>query len=175
MESRAKLLGHPIHPMLIVLPLGLLAAAMIFDILHLLVDNDAFPTIAFWNIAAGIIGGLLAAIFGLWDWLHIPSDTRAKRIGLMHGGGNVVVLALFAGSWLLRLNEPGYVPSGLALALAIAGVLLALVTGWLGGELVNRLGVGVDRGAHLDAPNSLSGRPASDRAGMGGRAPATRR
>jgi uncharacterized membrane protein len=175
MESHAKLFGHPIHPMLIVLPMGLLAAAVVFDILYLVVDNDAFPTISFWNIVAGIVGGLLAAIFGLWDWLHIPSETRAKRIGLMHGGGNVVVLALFAGSWLLRLAEPGYEASGLALALAIAGVLLALVTGWLGGELVDRLGVGVDRGANLDAPSSLSGRPASERSGIGGRAPATRR
>lgn len=121
------------------------------------------------------MGGLLAAIFGLWDWVHIPSETRAKRIGLMHGVGNVVVLALFAGSWLLRLNEPGYEAGGLALGLAVAGVLLALVTGWLGGELVDRLGVGVDRGANLDAPSSLSGRPASERSGIGGRAPATRR
>ena len=93
----------------------------------------------------------------------------------MHGGGNVVVLALFAGSWLLRLTEPGYEASGLARALAIAGVLLALVTGWLGGELINRLGLGVDRGANLDAPSSLSGRPASERSGIGRRAPATRR
>jgi uncharacterized membrane protein len=175
MESHAKLFGHPIHPMLIVLPLGLLAAAVVFDVLYLFVGNDAFPTISFWNIAAGLVGGLLAAIFGLWDWLNIPSETRAKRIGLMHGGGNVVVMALFAGSWLLRLNEPGYETSGLALGLAIAGVLLALVTGWLGGELVDRLGVGVDRGANLDAPNSLSGRPASDRSGVGSHAPATRR
>ncbi|HJP70812.1 MAG TPA: DUF2231 domain-containing protein [Candidatus Limnocylindria bacterium] len=175
MESHAKLFGHPIHPMLIVLPMGLLAAAVVFDILYLFVDDDTFLAVSFWNIAAGIVGGLLAAIFGLWDWLHIPSDTRAKRIGLMHGGGNVVVLALFAGSWLLRLNEPGYETSGLALGLAVAGMLLALVTGWLGGELVDRLGVGVDDGANLDAPNSLSGRPASDSAGVGGRAPATRR
>jgi uncharacterized membrane protein len=174
MESHAKLFGHPIHPMLIVLPLGLLSMSVVFDILYLFVDNDAFPTIAFWNIAAGVVGGLLAAVFGAWDWLHIPSETRAKRIGLFHGLGNVVVVSLFAISWLLRLNEPGYETSGLALALSIIGVLLALVTGWLGGELVDRLGVGVDPGANLDAPNSLSGRPAS--AGrVGGHIPATRR
>lgn len=175
MESHAKLFGHPIHPMLIVLPLGLLSVAVIFDILYLFVDNDAFPTVAFWNIAAGIVGGLAAAVFGLWDWINIPSDTRAKRIGLLHGGGNVVVLGLFAASWFLRLNETGYVAGPLALGLGIAGLALALVTGWLGGELVDRLGVGVDPGANLDAPNSLSGRPASDNRPVGGGIPATRR
>jgi uncharacterized membrane protein len=72
----------------------------------------------------------------------------------------VVVVALFAVSWLLRLNEPNYVPGTVAFILAVVGVLLALVTGWLGGELVDRLGVGVDEGAHLDAPSSLSGKPA---------------
>jgi uncharacterized membrane protein len=60
---------------------------------------------------------------------------------------------------LLRLNEPGNVPSTTPFVLEIVGVLLALVTGWLGGELVDRLGVGVDRGANLNAPSSLSGSP----------------
>jgi hypothetical protein len=62
-------------------------------------------------------------------------------------------------SWFLRRPAPEH-PSGAALALGFIGVALALATGWLGGELVDRLGVGVDSGAHLDAPSSLSGRPA---------------
>jgi hypothetical protein len=53
-----------------------------------------------------------------------------------------------------------YAPNGLPIMLEVIGVLLALVTGWLGGELVERLGVGVDEGAHLNAPSSLSGKPA---------------
>jgi uncharacterized membrane protein len=108
-----------------------------------------------------VLGGLLAAVFGFWDWTHIPKDTRAKRIGMMHGAGNVVVVVLFALSWLLRAGEPGYEASGLAYGLSFAGLALAAVTGWLGAELVDRLGVGVDAGAHLDAPSSLSGAPAS--------------
>src|ERR687884_663544 len=104
MESKVKLFGHPIHPMLIVLPLGLLAAALVFDILYLITGNGALATVAFWNILAGIIGGLLAAVFGLIDWLAIPGGTRAKQVGLLHGVGNVVVVGLFAVSWLLRLN-----------------------------------------------------------------------
>ncbi|MEO8285294.1 MAG: DUF2231 domain-containing protein [Chloroflexota bacterium] len=160
MESKVKLLGHPIHPMLIVFPLGLLAIAVIFDIVGMITGNEVLATVAFWNIAAGVIGGLLAAVFGLLDWINIPAGTRAKQVGLMHGVGNVVVVALFAVSWLLRLNEPNYVPGTVAFILALVAVLLALVTGWLGGELVDRLGVGVDEGANLNAPSSLSGRPA---------------
>jgi uncharacterized membrane protein len=175
-ESKVKLLGHPIHPMLIVLPLGLLSAAVIFDVIYLLMGDDVFSSVAFWNIAAGVIGGLLAAVFGAWDWFHIPKDTRAKRIGLIHGAGNVVVVALFSLSWLLRAGQEGYEPSAFAYVLSFGGLALAAFTGWLGGELVDRLGVGVDRGANLNAPSSVSGQDAD--AGVGGTgaaAPVTRR
>jgi uncharacterized membrane protein len=108
-------------------------------------------------IAPGVITGLLAAPFGFIDWLSIPSGTRAKRIGAIHGGGNVLVVLLFATSWLLRRDLPS-APTELSLALSFAAGGLALVTGWLGGELVDRLAVGVDDGAHPDAPSSLRSR-----------------
>ena len=162
MESRAKLAGHAIHPMLIVFPLGLLAMAVIFDALYYATGNASLATGAFLNISAGIITGLLAAVFGAWDWLHIPDGTRAKAIGVWHGLGNVVVVALFAVSWYLRSLDPQHLPSGLAFGLVLVGAVLALVSSWLGGELVERLGVGVDEGAHLNSPSALSGRPASE-------------
>jgi uncharacterized membrane protein len=161
MESKIKLLGHPIHPMLIVFPLGLLITAVIFDVVYFMTDNDNFTTVAYWCIAAGIIGGLLAAVFGLIDWLNIPSDTRAKAVGMWHGIGNVAVVVLFALSWWLRYGDPAHAPSTTAFILALVGIGVGAVTGWLGGELVNRLGVSVDPGAHLDAPSSLSGIPAA--------------
>lgn len=160
MESKAKLLGHPIHPMLIVLPLGLFIAAVVFDVLYLWRGSAAFAAVSYWNIAGGIVGGLLAAVFGLIDWLAIPNGTRAKRIGLFHGLSNVVVVGAFAAVWLMRRNAlDTAVTSGIFL-IEVAALLLGAVAGWLGGELVDRLAVGVDDGAHLDAPNSLSGRPA---------------
>ncbi len=82
MHARARLFGHPIHQMLIVFPLGLLATAVIFDVIHLVTGNIRWAEIAFWLIAAGILGGLAAAPFGLIDWLGIPGGTRAKRVGL---------------------------------------------------------------------------------------------
>src|SRR3990170_1913522 len=104
MESKAKLLGHPIHPMLIVLPLGLFIGAVLFDAVYLWRGLPAFATVAYWNIAAGIVGGLLAAVFGAIDWFAIPAGTRAKRIGLLHGGSNVVVVAAFAAGLVMRRN-----------------------------------------------------------------------
>ena len=114
MESRAKFLGHPVHPMLIVFPLGLLATAVIFDIIALTKNVPSLFNAAYWMIVAGVIGGLISAIFGLIDWLAIPIGTRARAIGLWHGVGNLVVMVLFATSWWLRRPTPDH-PSGAAL------------------------------------------------------------
>jgi uncharacterized membrane protein len=162
MESRAKLAGHPIHPMLIVFPLGLLVTAVVFDVVYKVTGNSGFAVVAYWNILAGLVGGALAAVTGLIDWLAIPRRTRARAIGLWHGLGNAVLLALFAVSWSMRTADTTYIPSNQALILEIIAVMIGVVTGWLGGELVDRLGVGVDAGAHLNSPNSLSGRPARE-------------
>lgn len=154
MHSRARLLGHPVHQMLIVFPLGLLAMAVVFDLFALGLSQPYWSEIGFWMIAAGIVTGLLAAPFGFVDWIEIPSATRAKRVGALHGLGNILVLLLFAASWYGRRTAPG-APDGLALTLSFVGGGLALLTGWLGGELVDRLAVGVDDGANADAPSSL--------------------
>jgi uncharacterized membrane protein len=159
MRAKARLLGHPIHPMLIVFPLGLLTAAAIFDIIYVSTHNGHWADLSYWMIASGIIGGLIAAVFGLIDWLGIPEGTRAKSIGLIHGLSNVVVLTLFVVNWLIRRPNPA-TPGMKAMVLGWIGIFIALFAGWLGGELVYRLNVGVDRGANLDAPNSLSGRSA---------------
>jgi uncharacterized membrane protein len=162
MEAKAKLLGHPIHQMLIPLPLGVLSMSLVFDLLALALGWTRLHDAAFLMIAAGVIAGLVAAVFGLIDFLAIPNGTRAKRIGRLHGIGNVVVVALFAVSWWLRRDDPPR-PEILAIVLSAAAAGLAGLTGWLGGELVDRLSVGVDDGAHLDAPSSLHG-PVTTRA-----------
>ena len=156
MESKAKLFGHPIHQMLIVFPLGLLATAAIFDIIHVITDGTGWAYASFYLIGAGVAGGVLAAIFGLIDFLAIPKRTRARRIGAIHGIGNVFVLGLFWMSFYMRIGTSEN-PPNMALGLSIFAMLLATVTGWLGGELVDRLGVGVDDGANVNAPSSLKG------------------
>ncbi|RIK80786.1 MAG: hypothetical protein DCC67_08950 [Planctomycetota bacterium] len=161
MDSRAKLFGHSIHQQLVVLPLGMLVGAVAFDVAFLANGSGVMATVAFWMIVAGIIGGLAAAPFGWIDWLAIPRGARAKTIGLTHGLTNVVVLLLFALSAWLRWDGPER-PEAAALAASFAGVILALFGGWLGGELVSRLAIGVYDGAHWNSPNSLSGRPAHE-------------
>ena len=143
MASGANALGHPIHPTLVVFPLGLFSTAVIFDIIRMVTGNPTWSQVSFYVIAAGIIGGLAAAVFGLIDWMAIDAGTTPKSVGARHGIGNVVVVLLFAGSWWLRLPDP-LAPSGLALTLSFLGVLLSFYTGWLGGELVFKHAIGVD-------------------------------
>src|SRR5207248_3398291 len=109
--SKATLFGHAIHPMLIVFPLGLLIIAIVFDGIYLLTRERAFAAVAYWDIAAGIVGGVVAAVFGLIDWVAIPVGTRAKRVGAWHGGINFVMLMLFGISWLLRYGAPERAPN----------------------------------------------------------------
>src|SRR5260370_19924209 len=93
MESKVKSMGHAMHPMLVNFPLGLLITSAIFDIVHLITGNGYWSEIAFWMIAAGLIGGLLAAAVGTIDWFAIPSGPPAKSVGLWPGGGDHVILA----------------------------------------------------------------------------------
>lgn len=154
MESKAKLLGHPLHPMLVVFPLGLLITSFIFDVICYFTHSERMAYASFYMIAAGVIGGLAAALPGIIDWFAIPSGTRAKKIGAVHGLGNVVVLVLFAMSWWLR-RDVAQAPGANAITFSFVAVLLGAFTAWLGGELVDRLGIGVDPGAHPNAPSSL--------------------
>ncbi len=156
-----KLAGHPIHPMLVGLPIGMLTLSVIFDGIYLATQSPRWSDISFWSLALGILAGLLAAPWGSIDWLKIPSGTRAKRIGLFHGICAVTAIALFAISWFLRYETPTLPPTNAIIFSFVAMAVLA-IAGWLGGELVFRLGIGVDRGANPDSSSSLSGAPASE-------------
>ncbi len=154
MESHSKLGGHPLHPILITLPLGLLTASLFFDFKAKWKHNVADAKIARALIGGGVLTGMLAAAVGVIDYRAIPNGTRAKSIGLTHGVGNVLMLSLFALSWKKRRpNET--MPDNSAIVLSVLGAALSGLTGWLGGELVYRLGVGIDDDAELDAGNSL--------------------
>ena len=125
MAGKINLLGHPVHPMVIVFPLGLLPAGVACDILYLTRGGAILPRMAYWLITAGILSGLFAAIFGFADWLGLPSGTRAKRIGLWHAIVMDIVIALFAISWWLRHGNPS-APTTLAIGFGIAAACFAL-------------------------------------------------
>ncbi len=159
MNSRLKVAGHAVHPMLIPIPLGMFIGTPLFDLLYLITDDAQYATVSFFMIATGVVGGVLAIATGAIDYSGIPKGTRAKRVATVHAIGNDIVVALFALSWLLRHGPHDHQPSALAVTLTFVGAALSALTGWLGGELVERLGVGVDDDAHLDAGSSLKDGP----------------
>lgn len=138
MLPRARIFGHAVHQILIVFPLGLLATSFFFDVAWLARGRAELAVVAHWLIFAGVIGGAAASLFGMVDWLSIPRGTRAWRVGAWHGGGNALVAVLFALSWVLRRDAPAH-PEGVAIALSACGVLLTVLTGWLGAELADRM------------------------------------
>src|SRR5262245_21808278 len=142
MKSKVKVLGHAVHPMLIVFPLGLLVTSVVWDVVHLVSGSARWGMISFWTIVAGVVGALLAAIPGFIDWLSIPRGTRARTVGLYHLGLNLGMLALFVVSLLARWAAPGgYETAGVGRMIwGWIGVAVALVASWLGGELVEQLG-----------------------------------
>jgi len=147
--------------MLIPFPLGLLPTSVLFDVVYLLTGNGKWAEISFWMITVGVVGGMAATVFGAIDLERVPDGTRSKAVGIVHAVSAGGLMALFAVSWLLRLGAPGG-PGAIPIILSLMGLGLAGLTGWFGGELIARLGVGVSREAHLNAPSSLSGRPASE-------------
>ena len=155
MDSRAKFLGHAIHPILVMFPAGLLLISLVFDGLRLLTGKKQWGEVAFWNIVAGIISGYIAAIPGLVDWWHLPKGSRAKSVGTAHAISNNLGLGLFIAGALLRRDAKGD-PSTAALACSVAGATGIGLGGYLGGELVERLGVGVTPGANVNAPWTLT-------------------
>jgi uncharacterized membrane protein len=145
-ETPARIGKHPIHPMLVVLPLGLWVAALVFDIVYAVTGNPLWRTLAFWNIGAGIIGALLAAVPGFVDYLAL--EGRARRIGTYHMILNLAAVALFTVNWFVRSRvEPD---SWWPLALSLIGVVGIGISGWLGGELVYAERVGVQEPPRKD-------------------------
>lgn len=165
MESRLKVLGHPVHPMLVMFPVALLVTAVIFDVIDTVGGPKFLGEVAYWNITVGLIGGLLAAAAGTFDLLALPAGTRAKRVGLTHAAANIAVILLFAAVWVVRLNADSRAAGGALIAIEVVAVAILGLSAWLGGELVDRLGVGVDPEAGLNAPSSLRSPSANQRIG----------
>ena len=138
--------GHPFHPILVTVPIGAWIGSLVLDIASRAVDTDggALARGAYWMIAVGVVGALVAALAGLLDLLAIPSHTPARRVGYAHLALNLVVVALFVVSFVWRADRGAEVPTN-GWLFAISGVALVLLatSGWLGGMLSYRYGVRV--------------------------------
>ncbi|MDQ3881136.1 MAG: DUF2231 domain-containing protein [Chloroflexota bacterium] len=141
-RSTASIAGHPIHPMLVPLPIGLLSAAFASDLAYVWSGDRFWARASRWLTAGGVLTGASAALFGITDFVTLRRP-REHVEGWLHGAGNALVLALGLASLRLRLadGDRAVVPWGVMLS-GLSAMILT-VTGWLGGELSYRYKVGV--------------------------------
>jgi uncharacterized membrane protein len=142
--STAAIAKHPIHPMLIPLPIGFLIGAFASDLATIWTEDPFWARAALWLTGAGVVTGLVAAIPGLIDFFTIKR-VRDHSIAWIHGIGNIIVMGLAIASWTLRLSDAvaAVRPWGIVLSALIT--LMLAVTGWVGGELSFRHRIGVLR------------------------------
>ena len=144
-QSTAKLGGHPIHPMLIPFPITCFVGAFVTDLVHSQNGDPGWATGSMWLLGFGLLTAALAAVAGFTDYL---GDDRIRSLGaaLKHMIANVAAVVIELVNLILRLNDPGFANStGVYLSGVV--VLILLYSGWLGGELVYKHGVGVNDSA----------------------------
>jgi uncharacterized membrane protein len=142
MRTPASFRNHPIHPVLVAFPIALWIFSLVSDGIYYLVSRNLFwKDVAFYSIAGGIVGALLAAIPGLIDYVSL-TDRRLKNIATTHMIINLFVVALFAFNLGMRYNASP--ESGkFAVALSLLAIFFMGISGWLGGSLVYEHRVGV--------------------------------
>lgn len=141
MSSRASLAGHPVHPMIVPIPIGLFLFSFVADLATRFGWGDPWPAVALYTMAGGIVGALVAAVFGLIDLLALGRHTDARRTGVAHMTINLAIVVAYLFNFALRLQ--GEPVAGAPFILSTIAVLALLVSGWLGGHMVYVLGVGV--------------------------------
>jgi uncharacterized membrane protein len=148
MASPASIGGHPVHPMIIPFPIGLWVFSLVADLIYLWRGNPVWINyIAFYTLLGGIIGAAVAAVPGLIDWLSLK-DREVVKIANWHARLNVIALLIFAASFYLRTaggSEMVGRSYTIPIALSVLGVIMISISGYLGGELVFKHGVAVDR------------------------------
>ncbi|AGZ38697.1 DUF2231 domain-containing protein [Actinoplanes friuliensis] len=138
MDSRLRIANQAVQPVLVMFPLGLFAMAVLFDLANVLGGPDMLGALAYWNIVAGLVGGVLAALAGAIDMMFVRNGTPAKRIGVLQGLVNMGVLLIFAVILMVRMRTPDRVAGGGLLVVELLALAGAVFAAWYGGELVNR-------------------------------------
>lgn len=149
MKSRAHFKSHPIHPMLVSLPIGLWSGSLAYDLLAAgkrdRAGRERFRDSADDMMLAGLVGALAAAVPGIIDYLAvIPPDSSAKDRGRKHGMLNAGLTVLYGVNYLLRTRSPERWGKRLGTPLSMLGFGGLMISGWLGGTLVYRNQIGVD-------------------------------
>jgi uncharacterized membrane protein len=144
MRTPASIAGHPIHPMVVPIAIGGFLLSFVFDIVCLATGTmDPWAVVAFYTMIGGIVGALIAAIFGFTDLISLPKG-YTRNVGLTHMGINLTIVVLYIiNAWMRHAN-----PEALKgpMVLSLIAIALLLVSGWLGGKMVYEAGVGVSGG-----------------------------
>jgi uncharacterized membrane protein len=141
MRTPASIAGHPIHPMLVPIPIGLWIFSLVCDFVHVGGGTATWGTVALFTMGGGIVGALAAALFGFIDMLSLPPGP--KKTALAHMAINLTVVVLFVVNFWLRLHSETPEP-GKLVWLSLIAIALLVISGWLGGKLVYEHGIGVD-------------------------------
>jgi len=161
MRTPANIAGHPIHPMLVSIPIGLWVFSLVADFICMRSPApELWSAIAYWTLIGGIVGALAAAVPGLIDLLSLK-DAAIKKTALTHMGINLTVVALYVVNAVLRYRDPQSL--GLPFALSLVAILMLLVSGWLGGKMVYLAGVGVSGGEEKATDGTLPAKTAGIR------------
>ncbi len=149
MRTLASLRGHPIHPMLVPLPIGLWIFSFVCDLAGMRsLHPDLWYVLALYTMIGGVAGALVAAVPGLVDFIGLERG-RHRRIAAIHMALNVTIILIYVGDVGLRLASP--TDTMPPLLVSLVAVLLLAVSGWLGGALVHVHGVGVEPAARGEA------------------------
>lgn len=149
MTARVTIAGHPIHVMLVTIPIGLWIFTLTSDVVFTVTADPRWEATALFTLAGGIAGALLAAVPGLFDLLGLQAS-RERRLGIFHMSLNLAIVAVQAINLALRITS-GH-DTSLSFALSALAVAALLVSGWLGGQLVHVLGVTQPAGAAALSP-----------------------
>ena len=146
MRSKVALFDHPLHPMLVPLPIGLLTGSVLADFAYIINGRaDKWAEIAFWTLVAGIVTALLAAAAGFLEFWLMARYTDAREMATWHMILNLGAVVLFVISLILRLDEVQLSGGrfGAAFALSLVAIAVMSASGWIGGELSYRKHLGV--------------------------------
>lgn len=167
MRSKFALAGHPIHPILVSVPIGLFLWVLVADVVYLARDREPlWYDMSYWAAVAGTIGAVVAAVFGIGDYFAVARKSDARDIATAHGVMNIMLIVLFGGSvWLMQDDASRAGRSSWVLGLHAVGVAIMAFTGWLGGELSFRKHIGmvpddeeqarVERRVHQPEPDAM--------------------
>jgi uncharacterized membrane protein len=137
MDSRLRIANQAVQPVLVMFPLGLFAMAVLFDLANVFGGPDILGALAYWNVIAGLVGGVFVAAASAVD-LMVARDVTVKRCGVFQGLVNMGVLLIFAVILMMRMRTPDRVAGGGLVAVELLALAGAVFGAWYGGELVNR-------------------------------------